>query len=256
MIVMSTYSNFIRRNAIRNTWASVTADVNSKVLFLLGEDRTKDLQSQVEKESELYGDIIQTDVVDNYVNLTYKSIAMVQWMNDYCPNSKYYFKVDDDVYANLENILQQVDSVTEDRFFYCHVFKQARPDRNKHSKWYISKDQFPGEFYPMYCSGTGYVFSSSIVNDLLLSTRRSKWLDLEDVFLTGVSAEGLGLTHVHNGGFAFYKREPTGCAFEKALTGHQATAKQMFIIFSQLQSKEIDCETKKNKFLERAEQVG
>lgn len=255
VIVVSEISNFFRRSAIRNTWGSTAEAINAKVLFLVGKDRNRRLQPQVEKEAELFNDVIQVDIIDDYFNLTYKSIAMLQWFSDYCQNSKAYFKVDDDVYANLENIVQRLKLLTEERFFFCHVFEYAPPVRNVHSKYYVSKEEYPDDYFPPYCSGTGYVFSSSIVYDLMQKSLESKIFKMEDVFLTGLAAKGMNIRHIHDGAFSFYKREPTGCAFENALTGHEMSVKQMFVIFAQLQSKEIDCETKVNRYLEKVEQM-
>lgn len=255
VVVVSAISNFIRRDAIRHTWSSTAPAINSKVVFLVGEDKTGRLLSQIEKEAELYGDIIQVDIADDFSNLTFKSIAMLQWLNDYCANSNYYFKVDDDVYANLENILKRLNSTSAQtkRFFLCHVFQNAPTVRNKNSKYYTSEAEYSAKHFPKYCSGTGYTFSGSILSDLYQVSKLSTIIPMEDVFITGIVAKGQEIAHVHDGGFSFVKRKPTGCAFEKALTGHEMTVKQMFIIFAQLQSKEIDCETKINKYLQRVE---
>ena len=257
VVVISALSHFIRRNAIRNTWGSIGSSLNTKVVFLVGEDPTGRMQSHIEKESDLFGDVIQVELRDSYDNLTYKSIAMLQWIHDYCENSNFYMKADDDVYANLENILNRLNttSLTNQRFLLCHVFKDAPPNRNIHSKWFTSYEEYSSEYFPTYCSGTAYAFSAPILSDLYQSSKYFKLLRMEDVYITGVAAKGQDITHIHDGGFSFVKREPSGCAFNETLTGHEMTVKQMFIIFAQLQSKEIDCVTGVNKYLERVENM-
>ncbi|XP_052805457.1 beta-1,3-galactosyltransferase 1-like [Mya arenaria] len=249
-IVISNVNNFKRRNAIRNTWGSTEKDTNSKLLFLVGLDVESRSYSAVTNEAKLYGDIIQVELLDQYKDLTYKSIAMLQWMIDYCPNVKFYMKTDDDVYANIENIVGALDATKQRRKgFYCHVFKNAPAIRDINSKWYVSKTEYSGNVFPTYCAGPAYIFDASVIKDLYRSTLNSPFLSMEDVFITGLSAKPLNLFHQHDGRMDFNRREPTGCVFQKTLAAHQMTEADMFVIFSQLQSKEVDCDTNTNNYL-------
>lgn len=253
IVVISKVDNFIQRNAIRNTWASEAGQMNVAVVFLVGQSRNNDLNHQVSKEAELYRDIVQVELVDDYKILTHKSIAMLQWLNDYCTNSKFYLKADDDMYINVDNVIREFKSCKNESFFLCHVFKRAPPIRDHFSKWYVSTEEFPGHFYPTYCSGTAYGFSTSILSDLYRSALQAKIFRMEDVFITGIAAQQINVKHIHSWGFSFAKRQPTGCAYQNASSGHEVSVKQMYVIFSQLKSKEIDCDTKENRYLLKAE---
>ena len=77
---------------------------------------------------------------------------------------------------------------------------------------------------------------------------------MEDVFFTGLAAENLRISHIHDGGFSFTKRSPTGCNYKDAVTGHQVSIKEMHVIFAQLFNNEIDCETNENLVLKKAEE--
>lgn len=253
IVVISAVENFIRRQAIRNTWGSVLGKQNATLVYLLGISGDVSLGPQVEKEAELYNDIIQVDLKDSYHNLSLKSIAMLQWLNDYCSNSLYYLKTDDDMFVNVPNVIQELKRREEQRFFLCYVFQKAEPIRDTFSKWYVAPTEFQGKFYPDYCSGTAYTFSSNIILDLYKKASQLELFRMEDVFISGLAAQNLNITHIHHGGFSYLKREATGCAYENVLTGHEVTTKQMYIIYSQLQSKEIDCETTENRYLLKAE---
>jgi hypothetical protein len=253
VIVVSKIDNFIRRNAIRNTWASEQRKMNVLVLFHVGLSKDISVNEQVRKEAELYNDIIQVELIDDYKVLTLKSISMLQWLTDYCSNSKFYLKSDDDMYINVQNTVQEFIQRQEERFFLCHVFEKAPPIRDQFSKWYVSEDEFSNHFYPTYCSGTAYGFSSSILSDLYRSAVHTKLFRMEDVFISGIVAENINTRHIHSWGFSFTKRPPTGCAFQNVSSGHEVTVKQMYMIYAQLNNKEIDCETKQNVYLLKVE---
>lgn len=58
-----------------------------KIVFLVGQpvrDFTDELQSRINYENELYGDIIQENFRDSYNNLTLKSILMLKWVKNNC----------------------------------------------------------------------------------------------------------------------------------------------------------------------------
>ncbi|XP_053408601.1 beta-1,3-galactosyltransferase 1-like [Mercenaria mercenaria] len=253
VVIISKVDHFLQRNAIRNTWASELSEINALAIFIVGQSDDNSINRQVRKEAELYNDLIQVELKDDYNVLTLKSIAMLQWLDDFCSNSKFYLKSDDDMYINIGNVIREFTQCKEERFFLCHVFKNAPPIRDQFSKWYVSSKEFPQTFYPTYCSGTAYGFSSSIVSDLYRSSAQANLFRMEDVFITGIAAESIYIKHVHSWGFSFSKRQPTGCAFQNASTGHEVTVKEMYVIFAQLENKEIDCSTKENLYLLKAE---
>lgn len=253
IVVVSDASHFMKRHAIRNTWGSELRTLNSNLVFLVGINGDDAIEKQIQKEFELYNDVVQVDIADQYRNLTRKSIAMLQWLTDYCHNSRYYLKADDDMYVNIRNVIHELKGRREQRFFLCHVFRKAPPIRQKSSKWFISYDEFTGEFFPTYCSGTAYAYSSSILSNLHQSAVQKVLVSLEDVYITGVAAEGINVSHVHCGKFSYYKQKPTGCTFEKLLAGHEVTIEEMFIIHSQIQSREYDCDTNQNKYITKVE---
>ena len=87
LMVCSSLNHVEHRNAIRASWAS---DVNkyqlrTRVVFLVGSSETSHAaDADVATEMKTHGDIIQIDMVDTYGNLTYKSIALLHWVDTYC----------------------------------------------------------------------------------------------------------------------------------------------------------------------------
>ena len=110
MIVFSAIKNFKEREAIRNTWAREKIP-NAKVIFFLGilddnknspvgdqgiiqesEIFGKNLQEMVIQESEIFGDILQENFIDTYGNSSVKSLMMLKWFEQACPNIPYLMK--------------------------------------------------------------------------------------------------------------------------------------------------------------------
>lgn len=90
-----------KRQSIRDTWARLNSSI--RVAFVLGLTDNAPIQQETEKEAETYGDIIQTDIMENPNNLTLKTVALLGWLNTYCPKISYVLKCDDDVYVNFHN---------------------------------------------------------------------------------------------------------------------------------------------------------
>ena len=110
VIVFSAIKNFKEREAIRNTWAREKIP-NAKVIFFLGiiddnkntpvgdqgifqesEIFGKNLQEMVIQESEIFGDILQENFIDTHGNSSVKSLMMLKWFEQACPNIPYLMK--------------------------------------------------------------------------------------------------------------------------------------------------------------------
>ena len=244
VIVISNIRNFLRRMAIRNTWGSDVHESlpNVRLLFMVGRSMNGAIQSQIEKEAELFGDILQINVDETYENLTNKSVAMLHWLREYCNKAQFALKSDDDMYINLHILLQQLQKRTEPEFFLCYVFKDAPPVRDEMSKWYTSVEEYKYDFFPRYCSGTAYSFSVKIASKLFEVSKQIKFLKMEDVYVTGLLTQSLNIPVIHNDRFWFLKRKSIGCEYKTAISGHEVSVTEMYIIHAQLKDTAIDCE--------------
>ena len=76
------------RNIIRDTWGSVKIynGLHIRVVFFMGDrltqkrGRADELTDQLTDESFLYGDIARGDYIDDYFNMTYKTVLGLHWM--------------------------------------------------------------------------------------------------------------------------------------------------------------------------------
>lgn len=73
--------------------ANFDPPVRIKFLFLLGQSSSAnntELQSKIDDESVLHGDIIQESFIDSYNNLTLKSIMLLKWVVSNCADNGAY----------------------------------------------------------------------------------------------------------------------------------------------------------------------
>ena len=99
--------------------------------------RADELTDQLTDESFLYGDIARGDFIDDYFNMTYKTVLGLHWMTIYCLKATFVMKVDDDVMVSiykLVNFLQEYNT-TENVHNFCYgLTYKARPFRENTSK--------------------------------------------------------------------------------------------------------------------------
>lgn len=88
---------------------------------------------------------------------------------------------------DLEKLRQDPSTRIPD--LYCHTFGGTRPIRMKGSKWYASKEDWPEDFYPDYCSGWAYGISVELIETLYSVSNDRKFFWVDDVFATGALME-------------------------------------------------------------------
>jgi len=170
-------SNYQRRIAIRETWASQTLFPDIRLVFMMGKTVNEHIMKAIEYENSIYHDIVQEDFIDSYKNLTYKGIMALKWISIYCQQTKYILKVDDDIVVNtftLMNHLKFLDKhkKTQENTILCLLWSAMTVMRDRFdemktktvqvlisnfskSKWHLSREEFPLEKFPPYCSGSG-----------------------------------------------------------------------------------------------------
>ncbi|KYM96223.1 PREDICTED: beta-1,3-galactosyltransferase brn-like [Cyphomyrmex costatus] len=109
-IVKSAIKNFDRRTAIRNSWGIEKRffDMPTRTIFVVGmhprDGYDQEIEAKLKQEAGIYKDIVQADFVDSYYNNTIKMMMSFKWLVKYCPNSKFYMFVDDDMYVSVKNV--------------------------------------------------------------------------------------------------------------------------------------------------------
>ena len=209
--VLSSRKNKVSREIIRKTWGSVRVyrGKHVRVVFLTGH-KQDGYELSLKRQSSQYGDIIEGSFVDSYENLTYKSVMGLHWVNNFCNNTRFILKTDDDVVVNIYKILHFLIEIDNDPtkntgFLYCNVEggrQGAVPIRRSNSKFYMNTTDYKYDLYPPYCHGPGYVFSIDVAVKLLNSTKIVPFFKFEDVFM-GFCIKAAGIVP-QNDFFGFY----------------------------------------------------
>ncbi|XP_057368016.2 beta-1,3-galactosyltransferase 5-like [Daphnia carinata] len=207
--VISASHHFEKRRAIRNTWrthlnAAAQEDgplpISVGFAFVLGLPNDDETQSRIEEENDLHGDIIQIEMADVYNSLPRKVLGTLNWLHANCSKVDFAFKVDDDVYVNVRNLVQFVRNHHRS---YHSVFGYGNFDRvpmrlgdamsPEHVKWTITFEEYPWNTYPNYMSGPAYVLHGSTIRLLLAACQTTPMIRLEDVYITSMCAEKAGV---------------------------------------------------------------
>lgn len=234
------------RNAIRQTWGneSVVPALGFIRLFLLGKNGGElgILQQRLlEAESQRYHDIIQQDFMDSYKNLTIKTLMGMNWVAIHCPRASYVMKTDSDMFVNTEYLIYKLlrpEIKPKKNYFTGNNMRGFGPNRNKNSKWYMSPELYPGEKYPTFCSGTGYVFSGDLARKIYQVSRSVRRLHLEDVYV-GICLAKLGIEPTPpSNAFLFnhWRVSYSSCKYSHLITSHGFHPSELLKYWHHLQS--------------------
>ncbi|XP_036451912.1 beta-1,3-galactosyltransferase 2-like [Colossoma macropomum] len=245
LLITTEPQNIQARDAIRQTWGNegMAGGLGFVRLFLLGmtEGLTSQLQRSIEAESQQYHDIIQQNYIDSYYNLSIKTLMGMRWITTYCSGASYVMKTDSDMFVNTEYLIQKLlnPSLPQKRkYFTGYLLRGERPHRNKDSKWYMSPEMYPGNLYPTFCSGTGYVFSGDLAELIYRASLSIRMLHLEDVYVALCLAK-LRIESVPPPGKSLFnaKRVPySSCKYRNLITSHGFLPTEIIKYWHDLQS--------------------
>lgn len=192
LVVPVAPQNKADRQIIRDTWGAQKVVLDQKValFFLLGLGKVD--EKELLEESRQYGDLIQSNFVDCYKNLTIKTMVMLEWLDAHCRDAAYAMKIDSDIFLNLPRLVQMLQHSPKTDYLTGLVERAAVVHRYTSSKWFVPFDIFREEKYPPYALGLGYVLSLDLPKRLVEVSREVKALYIEDVYL-GMCMQRLGL---------------------------------------------------------------
>ncbi|KAI4879043.1 hypothetical protein NFI96_020703 [Prochilodus magdalenae] len=194
VIVPTAPHNAEARNAIRSTWGndSLVQHGTVLVLFLLGlpsGNESKTQQLRVQEENLKYQDVLQSNFIDSYRNLTIKTMVMLEWLRGRCSQVLYAVKVDADMLLSIKGLMTillrrdtpQTNYITG-RVWYGNVVI-----RNSLNKFYIPSDVYPKSVYPPYPLGMCYIMSIDLPDKILQVSREIKPIFIEDAYIERVA---------------------------------------------------------------------
>ncbi|EOY06836.1 Beta-1,3-galactosyltransferase 16 isoform 1 [Theobroma cacao] len=182
--VFSTGNNFERRMALRRSWMQFQAVRSGDVAvrFFIGLNKNRQVNFELWKEAQAYGDIQFMPFVDYYSLISLKTIAICILGTKILP-AKYIMKTDDDAFVRIDEVLSSLKEKASDGLLYGRIAFDSSPHRDKDSKWYISNEEWPHSSYPPWAHGPGYIISRDIAKFIVRGhqERELKLFKLEDV---------------------------------------------------------------------------
>lgn len=184
IIVSSAPNNKEQRMALRETWGAKRDGV--KMFFMIGEVQNQKLQEDLDREFNIYSDLIQGNFRDSYRNLTYKFIMGLKFVTYYCKQATYVLKTDDDTFVNMPVLLNYIKTIPfNQHLIVCNTMKRS-PAIRQLSKWRVDFNDYPKKFYPDYCSGFAVLFTYNTVFDIYQEAQKGDFFWVDDAFVTGM----------------------------------------------------------------------
>ncbi|XP_037778008.1 beta-1,3-galactosyltransferase 5-like [Penaeus monodon] len=177
-------------------------DVGVRRVFLLARAEWHDQQlyqqtpqSDIDRENVQNQDIVQGNFKEHYHNLTYKHVMGLQWVTRYCSQAKYIIKMDDDIVVDLYQFrdLLRYRYYERTNLILGLLQVEARPVRNKESKWYVSEAEFADDFYAPFMSGWAYAMTLDAARRIVAESSAVPYFWIDDVHVTGTLAERTGV---------------------------------------------------------------
>lgn len=255
--VKSIVEDFDRRESVRKTWGREGLINGARVrrVFLLGTPRNKTSvsmwESLMQQESHYYKDILLWDFLDTFFNLTLKETHFLGWADEYCSNVKFIFKGDADVFVNVENLINFLQSQDPSKdLFVGDIINNAKPIRSKKSKYYIPETMYGLGIYPAYAGGGGFLMSGVTMKKLSKSCNEVELFPIDDVFL-GMCLQRINLTPVLHAGFkTFGIAKPSAaphlqtfdpCFYRDLMVVHSLKAAEIWLMWNLLHSQQPPC---------------
>ncbi|TDH14191.1 hypothetical protein EPR50_G00041860 [Perca flavescens] len=169
-----------RRSIIRSTWLA-KRDSDVLAMFVVGtqglsnEDH-QNLNTEHGRHKDL---LLLPELRDSYENLTLKLLHMYTWL-DQNVEFKFVLKADDDTFARLELLKEELKGKEPNRFYWG--FFSGRGRVKTAGKWRESSWELC-DYYLPYALGGGYVLSADLVRYVHLNAGYFKTWQSEDVSL-------------------------------------------------------------------------
>ncbi|KAL3819343.1 hypothetical protein ACJIZ3_005248 [Penstemon smallii] len=235
--ILSAGNHFAERMAVRKSWMQHKLIQSSKVVarFFVALHGRKEVNVEVKKEAEFFGDIVILPYMDNYDLVVLKTVAICEY-GVRTLSANYIMKGDDDTFVRVDAIINEAKKIPENRSLYIgNINYYHKPLRS--GKWAVTHEEWPEEAYPPYANGPGYIISSDIANFILSDFEKHKLrlFKMEDVSM-GMWVEKVNSTrpveYVHSLKFCQF-----GC-IEDYITAHYQSPRQMICLWNKLRQYE------------------
>lgn len=170
-------------------------------MFFLGSTLSPNIQNTINRELELYGDIVQGEFIDSSANNTLKGLMGMRWVLDFCQQAEFIMKINEDVFVDtdklLRGLLPSVKSAVGKRTICCAFNPQGPiPHTGTNS---FPKDLFPNRtILRPYCKGYALILTRGLVSSLVAASDYMPLIYFEDFYLYGVLPFVVGGVEVYD----------------------------------------------------------
>ncbi|KAL8529642.1 hypothetical protein ACS0TY_006903 [Phlomoides rotata] len=166
--ILTAGNHFAERMAARKSWMQHQLIKSSTVVarFFVALHGRKEVNEQVRKEAEFFGDIVIVPYADNYDLVVLKTVAICEY-GVRTVSANYIMKGDDDTFIRVDAIIDEAKNVADDRrsLYIGNMNYYHAPQRT--GKWSVTYEEWAEGVYPPYANGPGYIISSDIANSIL-----------------------------------------------------------------------------------------
>ncbi|KAK3225940.1 hypothetical protein Dsin_005802 [Dipteronia sinensis] len=240
--ILSAGNHFTERMAVRKSWMQHNLVKSSNVVarFFVALSARKEVNVELKKEAEFFGDIVIVPYLDNYDLVVLKTVAICEYGARKL-SAKYIMKCDDDTFVRVDAVIDEAMKVPEGRSLYIgNINYYHKPLR--YGKWAVTYEEWPEEDYPPYANGPGYILSSDIANFIVneFEGHKLRLFKMEDVSM-GMWVEKFNSTepveYLHSLKFCQF-----GC-IQNYYTAHYQSPRQMMCLWDKLlrQGKPVCC---------------
>ncbi|KAK4375624.1 hypothetical protein RND71_006301 [Anisodus tanguticus] len=233
--VLSAGNHFAERMAIRRSWMQHQLIKSSNVVarFFVALHARKDINVELKKEAEFFGDVVIVPFMDNYDLVVLKTAAICEY-GVHVAFAKNIMKCDDDTFVRVDAVIKEINKIQENRSLYVgNINYYHKPLRN--GKWAVTYEEWPEEDYPPYANGPGYIISSAIANFIVseFDRHKLKLFKMEDVsmgmWVEKFNSSSRPVQYVHS-----LKFSQAGCV-DDYYTAHYQSPRQMICMWNKLQ---------------------
>ncbi|XP_060767366.1 beta-1,3-galactosyltransferase 2-like isoform X2 [Neoarius graeffei] len=200
IIIPAAPNDVMERNAIRNSWGNekLLQEKHVVILFLLGlpsGENAKMQQARIYQEDLRHHDLLQGDFIDSSKNMTIKTMVMLEWLRDRCPQAYYAAKVDTDILLNIRGLIDMLlsPSIPQKNYLTGQVMLGNSIIRNPSSMFYIPPEVYSKSELPPYPLGKCYIMSMDMPAKILKASRVIQPVLKDDIYI-GLCLEQLRIT--------------------------------------------------------------
>ncbi|KAL2340834.1 hypothetical protein Fmac_008774 [Flemingia macrophylla] len=234
MGVLSAGNHFAERMAVRKSWMQHRLVKSGLVVarFFVALHARQEINAELKKEAEFFGDIVIVPYLDNYDLVVLKTVAICEY-GVHTVSAKYIMKGDDDTFVRVDAVINEARKVPDGTSFYIgNINYYHKPLR--YGKWAVTYEEWPEEDYPPYANGPGYILSSDIARYIVseFEMHKLRLFKMEDVSM------GMWVEQFNSSKPVHYSHSFNFCQFgciEDYYTAHYQSPRQMMCLWDKLQ---------------------